>query len=272
MDLKKVNLGIIGGGAMAENILRGILGNQMLSKEQVAVSDIRTERLAALKNAFEIRTTLDNQDLVSRAAVIILAVKPQNMKGLLQDIKQATDESKLFLSIAAGVKAETIFQGLNRNGRIVRIMPNIGARVLASASVLCLGPRANAEDLNLARQLFDSIGQTVTVDEELMDAVTALSGSGPAYVFLLIEALADAGVKAGLSRGIALKLAAQTCFGAARLVLETDSSPASLKDQVASPGGTTIAGLHVLERGAMRGIVMDAVAAALQRARELSLL
>jgi len=149
-------------------------------------------------------------------------------------------------------------------------MPNIGARVLASASALCLGPLANASDLTLARLLFDSIGQTVTIDEELMDAVTALSGSGPAYVFLFIDALADAGVKAGLSRSIALKLAAQTCFGAAKVVLETDSLPASLKDQVASPGGTTIAGLHVLERGALRGIVMDAVEAALKRARELS--
>lgn len=273
MDLKSLNVGIVGGGAMAENILRGILTAGLLSKEQITVSDLRPERISHLKNSFEIKTTLDNHELVSKADLLILAVKPQNMRGLLHDIKnEFVDDSKLVLSIAAGIKAETIFQSLDKKGRIIRIMPNIGARVLASASVLCLGPSSTASDLNLARLLFDAIGQTDVIDEDLMDAVTALSGSGPAYIFMIIDALADAGVKVGLSRSIALKLAAQTCFGAAKLVIETDALPAQLKDQVTSPGGTTIAGIHALEKGALRGIIMDAVEAAYRRARELSTL
>jgi pyrroline-5-carboxylate reductase len=272
MDLKNLNVGIVGGGVMAENILRGILTAGLLSKEQIIVSDLRPERISHIKNSFEIRTTLDNHELISKAELLILAVKPQNMRGLLHDVKKVVDDSKLVLSIAAGIKAETIFQGLDKKGRIIRIMPNIGAKVLASASVLCLGPSSTASDLNLARLLFDAIGQTVVIDEDLMDAVTALSGSGPAYIFMIIDALADAGVKAGLSRGIALKLAAQTCFGAAKLVIETDALPAQLKDQVTSPGGTTIAGIHALEKGALRGIIMDGVEAAFRRARELSTL
>lgn len=148
-------------------------------------------------------------------------------------------------------------------------MPNIAAKVLESASALCLGPSATFDDLNIAKQIFEAIGKAVVIDEELMDAVTGLSGSGPAYIFLIIDALADAGVKVGISRSIALKLAVQTCLGAAKLVLETEELPAKLKDQVTSPGGTTIAGLHVLEKGGVRGAIMDAVDAAVARSKEL---
>ena len=163
------------------------------------------------------------------------------------------DEKKLLLSIAAGIKSKTISQGLSGKGRIVRIMPNIAAKTHESASGICLGPSATEEDLNIAKKIFEAIGKSVVVDEALMDAVTGLSGSGPAYVFLFIEAMADAGVKAGLSRNIALKLSAQTCLGAAKLVLDSEETPAKLKDMVTSPGGTTIAGIHVLEKRFCKG-------------------
>lgn len=269
MDIKNLNIGMIGGGAMAENILRGVLTAGLFSEEQITVSDILSERLAYLKDAFKLETSLDNHEVVSKSDIIVLSVKPQNIKVLLENIRPVVDEKKLVLSIAAGVKTQTIFQGLSGKARIIRIMPNIAARVLESASALCLGPSATSDDLNIARQIFEAIGKTVVVDEDLMDAVTGLSGSGPAYLFLIIDALADAGVKAGLSRRIALELSAQTCLGAAKLILETEELPAGLKDQVTSPGGTTIAGLYMLEKGAVRGAIMDAVAAAVIRSKAL---
>jgi len=269
MDIKNAKLAVIGGGVMAENILRGILQGDLLPADQITVSDLSPERLSSLKESFKIKTTLDNVDLAARADLIIIAVKPQNMKLLLDQIKPVATEQKLFLSVAAGIKSTTIAEGLGGKGRIIRIMPNVGAKVLQSASALCPGPLATGEDMALAKKIFDAVGSTVVVNEELMDAVTGLSGSGPAYVFLFIEALADAGVRAGLSRAVALKLAAQTCFGAAKLVLETEAHPAVLKDQVASPGGTTIAGLEAMEKGAVRGVLMSTVLAAVERSKEL---
>ena len=269
MDIKNVKIGIIGGGAMAENILRGMLQADLLPAEQITVSDVRPERLTYLKGAFKVKTLLDNVDLASKADIIIIAVKPQNMKGLLDEIKPVINEKKLILSIAAGVKTKTIADGLAGKGRIIRSMPNIAAKVLESASALSTGPASTGEDLAAAKKIFEAIGKIVVINEELMDAVTGLSGSGPAYFFLFIEALAEGGVKAGLSRAVALKLAAQTCFGAAKLILETEEHPAVLKDQVISPGGTTSAGIEVLEKGAVRGMLMNAVAAAADRSKEL---
>ncbi len=269
MDVKTLKLGVIGGGAMAENILRGVLASGLISASQITVSDIQSRRLKYLKEAFKVSTSLDNHEIVSGADVILLAVKPQNMKVLLSEINPVTDEKKLLLSIAAGVKSGAISQGLSGKGRIIRIMPNIAAKVLESASALCLGPSATGDDLTIAKKIFEAVGKTVVIDEELMDAVTGLSGSGPAYFFLIIEAMADAGVKAGLTRSTAQKLAAQTCFGAAKLVLDAGETPAKLKDLVTSPGGTTIAGIHVLEKGSARGIIMDAVEAAVNRSKEL---
>lgn len=269
MDLKIVRVGFIGGGAMAENILRGTLTAGLFSAEQITVSDLHADRLKYIKDAFHVKISLDNPEVVTQSDIVIIAVKPQNMKGLFDEIEPQADDNKLFLSIAAGIKAATISRGLAGKGRIIRIMPNIAAKVHESASALCLGPAATAEDLNIAKKIFEAIGITVVIDEGLMDAVTGLSASGPAYLFLVIEAMADAGVQAGLSRSIALKLAAQTCLGAAKLVLKTGESPAGLKDQVTSPAGTTIAGLHVLEKGSVRGVLMDAVAAAVKRSKDL---
>jgi pyrroline-5-carboxylate reductase len=269
MDLRSIRIGILGGGTMAETILRGILRAHLLSPEQIMVSDITADRLSSLKTAHAIRTTLDNHELVSGSDVIILAVKPQSMPVLLDEIKVVSTPEKLYLSIAAGITSAALAAGLEQKGRVLRIMPNVAARVLESATAMAPGPAATQADLALARKLFEAIGQVVVINESLMDAVTGLSGSGPAFIFLIIEALSDAGVHAGLSRQAAVHLAAQTCFGAARLVLETGEHPGRLKDQVTSPGGTTIAGLQVLECRALRGSLMEAVAAAVARSREL---
>jgi pyrroline-5-carboxylate reductase len=178
-------------------------------------------------------------------------------------------EPQLIISIAAGVPTVKIETAFAKPVRVVRVMPNTPALVLAGAAGLCAGSRATSEDLDVARTLFDALGRTVVVSEALMDAVTGLSGSGPAYIFVLIEALADGGVKMGLAREAALTLAAQTVYGSAKLLLETGLHPAELKDRVASPAGTTIAGLQALEEQAFRGAIIGAVERATLRSREL---
>lgn len=268
-DLQRVAVGIIGGGNMAENILRGLLLAGLVQPGKTMVSDISPERLTTLRERFGLQTTTDNVAVVKGCSVIVLAVKPQSMAGVLEEIRDASTPEKLFLSIAAGVRADVIAEGLARTGRVVRVMPNVAAKVLGSASALCAGPGAGEADLTLACRMFDALGTTEVVSEDLMDAVTGLSGSGPAYIFLLIEALADAGVRAGLSRKTALGLAAQTCAGAARMVLEGNEHPGVLKDMVTSPAGTTIAGVQQLEQRAFRGTVMAAVEAAVARSKEL---
>ena len=269
MELKQTQLCILGGGMMAENILRGLLRTKLLGPDRITVSDLRAERLAHIRDTYKVATSRDNVDLAAKAELIILAVKPQNMKLLLDELQPAMSLSRLIISIAAGVKTKTLADGLGGKARIVRTMPNIGAKVLASATAICSGPGATQDDLTTAKEIFEAIGSTVVVNEDLMDAVTGLSGSGPAYFFLFIEALADAGVRSGLTRLVALQLAAQTCLGAAQLVLETGESPAVLKDQVTSPAGTTIEGLRVLETAGVRGAIINAVAAAVERSKEL---
>jgi pyrroline-5-carboxylate reductase len=269
MDLKKTKIGILGGGAMGEAVIRGILKAKLFSLQQVAVSDTTEQRLKYLKDTYKIKTYTDNKKLVTDSATIIIAVKPQVLPAVMQECSSCADKNKLFISIAAGVKTAAISSLLSGNGRIIRAMPNTAARVLESATALCYGPGANDNDMKAAQKIFTALGKTALVEEKLMDAVTGLSGSGPAYVFLFLEALIDAGVKVGLTRAVASELAAQTIFGAVKLSLETLESPSALKAQVTSPGGTTISGLHVLEKGGFRGLVMDAVEAATQRSKEL---
>ena len=269
MDLKTSKICIIGGGMMAENILRGLLRAQLIKPDQITVSDINAERLNYIRDIFKVATSRDNMDVAAKADIIILAVKPQSMKSLLDEIKAVMSVKRLVISIAAGVKTKTLSDAVGSTARIVRTMPNIGAKVLASATAICQGPGATQDDMLTAKQIFEAIGTTVVVSEDLMDAVTGLSGSGPAYFFQFIEAMADAGVRAGLMRPVALKLAAQTCLGAAQLVLETGDHPAVLKDQVTSPAGTTIEGLRVLEQGAVRATIISAVSAAVERSKEL---
>jgi pyrroline-5-carboxylate reductase len=201
--------------------------------------------------------------------VLLLAVKPQHVGGVLNQLKAGFEDRHLMVSIAAGVPLSTFGQALGSGRRLIRVMPNTPCLVGAGASAFALGGAANADDAGLVEELLSAVGIALEVPENLLDAVTGLSGSGPAYVYQIIEALSDGGVRAGLPRTIATKLAAQTVLGAAKMVLETGEHPGSLKDAVASPGGTTIAGLHALEAGGLRGVLMNAVLAATERSREL---
>ena len=269
MHVAEIRLGIIGGGTMALSIVRGLLAARLLAPERIVVSDVSAERRALVTKSCGVATTSNNLEAVRQSTVVLLAVKPQNMDGILSEIQAGAGADTLYLSIAAGVTTSCLYAGLGRTGRVVRIMPNTAAQVQASATAICRGPNATDDDLNLVRDLFDALGTTVVVDEALMDAVTGLSGSGPAYMYLIIEALADAGVRNGLTRVSALQLAAQTCAGAAKMVLETGEHPGFLKDQVTSPGGTTINGLYKLEKRGVRAAIIDAVSAAVARSKEL---
>ncbi len=267
--MEDLRLGIIGGGVMAHSIVRGLLATGLVGPERICVSDLSPERRALFEKSCGVATTSENLKTVQQSTVVLLAVKPQSMAGLLSEIQPAAGPDTLYLSIAAGVTTSSLYAGLGQTGRIIRVMPNTAAQVLASATAICRGPNATDDDLSVARKLFDALGTTVVVDEDLMDAVTGLSGSGPAYMYLIIDALADAGVRNGLTRATALQLAAQTCAGAAKMVIETGEHPGFLKDQVTSPGGTTINGLYRLEKRGVRAAVIDAVSAAVARSKEL---
>jgi len=262
-------LAFIGGGNMAEALLRGILTSKRVRPDEVLATDIREDRLAYLRTTYHIETSTSNADAAGAAETVLLAVKPQVMSRALDDLRKVVTEQQLLISIAAGISTASIGEAFLRPMRIVRVMPNTPALVLEGVSALARGAHATPQDLDTARSLLEAVGTVVVVDEPLMDAVTGLSGSGPAYVFLVIEALSDAGVKLGLPRNVALSLAAQTVRGAARMVLETGKHPGELKDMVTSPGGTTIAGLHALEQAAVRAAFVNAVEAATVRSREL---
>jgi pyrroline-5-carboxylate reductase len=211
----------------------------------------------------------DNGAVLAGSDVIVLAVKPQHLPGVLKEIAKGAEARHLFVSIAAGVPLSAMTSVLGQAARVVRVMPNTPCLVGAGATAFTRGPKATDEDAALVERLFSTIGIAMEVPESLLDAVTGLSGSGPAYVFQVIEALSDGGVRCGLPRNVATRLAAQTVLGAAKMVLDTGEHPAALKDGVASPGGTTIAGLHELERGALRGALINAVEAATNRSQEL---
>ncbi len=258
----------IGAGNMANAIIKGLL-RAGLSKDKVTATVRRAEKKKELEDAYGIRVASDNLTAAREAEVVVLCVKPQALDKVLIEIAPAIDPSKLIISVAAGVPIAAIQRRLGAGARIVRTMPNTPSLVGSGATALSTGEHATKDDLALATAMFDSVGLTTVVDEYLLDAVTGLSGSGPAYIFLIIEALSDAGVKVGLSRHQALKLAAQTVLGSAKLLLETGQHPGQLKDQVTSPGGTAIAGLHTLEAGGLRTTLIDAVEAATERAKEL---
>jgi pyrroline-5-carboxylate reductase len=236
---------------------------------QIVATGRRAERLVELESNYGIQTSQDNVKAAKEADIVVLSVKPQAMDKLLHQVGPSIDSRKLIISVAAGVPIAALERKLGAGARIVRAMPNTPALVGAGATAVSGGEHATEEDLKAATAIFGAVGTCVVVDENLLDAVTGLSGSGPAYIFLIIEALCDAGVKVGLPRYTALKLASQTVFGSAKLLMETGSHPGTLKDQVTSPGGTAIAGLHTLEAGGLRTTLMDAVEAATQRAREL---
>lgn len=261
-------IAVIGGGQMAEALIGGLVASWSGADALLFATDPVAERRDLLKRRFGIRVGADNSEAVSWADTVLLAVKPQVFTTVVDALAPAV-AGRLVISIAAGVPIRRISDRLPTGARIVRVMPNAPALVREGVSALAFGPGVTDEDRDLARTLFEAVGRVVTVEERLMDAVTGLSGSGPAFVYVAIEALADGGVKAGLPRPIAEQLAAQTVLGAARMVLESGAHPAQLKDRVASPGGTTIAGLHQLERGGLRASLIAAVEAAAKRSEDL---
>jgi pyrroline-5-carboxylate reductase len=262
-------IAFLGGGNMAEALIKGLIVAGAAKPDQILVMDISSDRLEYLKKTYGVMPQKSNLDATRGAGVIVLSVKPQVIERVLGEISSAVDENKLVISIAAGIVIDKLEKALSGKPRVVRVMPNTPALVLAGAAALAGGKNATSEDLALARNIFNSVGRAVIVEEKLMDAVTGLSGSGPAYVFMIIDALSDAGVKAGLPRELALELAAQTVYGAAKMVLETNEHPGKLRDMVTSPGGTTIEGLHALEKGKLRAVLMNAVEAATARSKEL---
>jgi len=262
-------IGFVGAGNMAGALIKGLLHSGTVTADQILASDVRDERLAELADEHGIATTKDNAKLAAWADVVVLAVKPQVIDKVILPIGKALGPHALVISIAAGVPIEALEARLPRDARVIRTMPNTAAIALAGATAIAPGTHASDEDLAVARRLFEATGRVVVLDETLLDAVTGLSGSGPAYVMLMIEALADGGVKVGLHRETALLLAAQTVYGSAKLLLETGEHPGRLKDMVTSPGGTAIAGLHTLEAGGLRTTLINAVESATRRSIEL---
>ena len=262
-------LGFLGGGKMATALVRGLLAARLTTPDRVTASDVLPEARQALSSATGVQVVADNRAVVERSEVLILAVKPQVMPAVLAEIRPVVTPRHLVISIAAGITLRQLGDGLGADRRIVRVMPNTPCLVGASASGYCLGPAATPDDGALVDRILSAVGRAFHLPEHLLDAVTGLSGSGPAFVAVVIEALSDGGVRMGLPRDVATALAAQTVLGAAKMILEENLHPGVLKDMVASPGGTTIAGLHALERGGLRAALMDAVEAATRRATEL---
>lgn len=264
-------VGFLGAGQMATALARGWLTAQLIDPARSLAADPYAQARSDFAAATGLAVGESNLAVVERAEVLILAVKPQMMAGLLAEIRSLVRPDQLVVSIAAGIPIVKLAESLPTGTRIVRVMPNTPCLIGQSATGIAAGPTATADDVKFVSSLFDAVGIAVHVPESQLDAVTGLSGSGPAYVCVLIEALADGGVRAGLPRETAMTLAVQTVLGAAAMVKETKQHPAALKDAVASPGGTTIAGLHALEKAGFRAALIDAVVAANNRATELGL-
>jgi pyrroline-5-carboxylate reductase len=267
--LEGKKIGVIGGGKMGGALIAGMIAKGLVASFAVVVADTDKSRLDELAGAYGVAVAADNDEAVRGADLLLLSVKPQSMADVLAGIKAAVSPATLVVSIAAGISTGFIEERLGAAVRVIRVMPNMPALIGEGAAALCRGASATTEDMRLALALFAAVGIAVEVAEGLMDAVTGLSGSGPGYAFLIIEALADAGVRMGLARDVALKLAAQTFLGAAKLCLKGDHHPAALRDMVTSPGGTTLAGLKALEDGRLRATLMAAVEAATRRSAEL---
>jgi len=269
MSIKGKKIGFLGAGNMGEALIKGLLKTGIVSPESVFATDVRLDRLKQLDKLYGIHVLPDNPTLVKQVDVVILAVKPQIIAPVLRKVAPAVTPKKLILSLAAGVPTTTLRALLPKGIRLIRTMPNAAALVLEGATAIAKADGLQSGDLETAREIFEAVGKVVVLEEDLLDAVTALSGSGPAYVALVIEALADGGVKMGLDRETAMTLAAQTVLGSAKLLLETGAHPGQLKDMVTSPGGTAIAGIAALEEGGVRRTLINAVERATLRSREL---
>ena len=262
------SIGFVGGGQMAEALIKGLVQAQTLTPPQIRVAEPIEARRDYLSESYGLKTFPGLEGLINEVEVMILAVKPQVMNSVLLSLKVCYGD-QLIITIAAGLPISFYQDYIGDRAPIIRVMPNMGALIQQGASALCRNQFVSDADLSFAESLFTSVGTAVIVEEKIMDAVTGLSGSGPAYVFSFVEALIEAGVKTGLSRTVARELAVQTVIGAALCLKNSETHPAVLKDQVTSPGGTTASGLHQLEAGGFKATVIEAVESACNRSREL---
>jgi pyrroline-5-carboxylate reductase len=271
--LKNKKLGFIGGGNMAEALIKGLVAASFFDSKNIFVSEPSKSKRDALHTKYKIKTTDDNDELGKKCDILIFAVKPQVLKEVLRDIRSVVGSDKLLISVAAGVPICIIDRVLRGDSKkkfsVVRTMPNTPSLVQEGVTAIASGNHVSKAGVKIAHRIFEAVGQTVDVEENHLDAVTGLSGSGPAYIFMLIESLSDAGVKMGLSREVANTLTIQTVLGSAKLARESGKHPGELKDMVTSPAGTTITGLHALEEGGLRTTIMNAVEDATLRSREL---
>ena len=263
-----MNLGIIGCGKMGSALVKGAIKENAIDGQKVMVIDLVPELAQKLSNDIGATVTKRNDDLIKNADAILLCVKPQDMISLTDSFTKERS-SKLFISIAAGIKIDDLEKSLKNDDRVIRVMPNTPAMIGQGASAQSKGKNATESDTKFVSKILNAVGISIEVPEKQLDAVTGLSGSGPAYIYTVIEALADAGVLVGLPKEKALTLAAKTVIGAAKMVTKLDEHPAKLRDQVTSPGGTTIAGLAALESGKLRSTLIEAVKAATKRSEEL---
>lgn len=260
---------VLGVGNMGEALIKGMLSGGIYTKKEIIASDISGERLAYIRSSYGIETTKDSTEAAASSDYIIISVKPSAVKSLIEEISPFVDRSKAVISIVAGMPIHRIQRWFKKDMPIIRVMPNICILVMEGAAAIAPGPDVSDRDLKAVKRIFDAVGKSVILGEEYLNAVTGLSGSGPAYVFTMIEALADGGVKVGLPRGAATLLAAQTLLGGAKMVLETGKHPGGLKDMVTSPGGTTIEGIYRIEASGIRAALMKAVEDATKKAEEL---
>jgi len=268
--LKNKKIVIIGAGHMGSALIGGMLNAKITSPKNIVASRRNEAVLEEIRRKWRIHAFSDNKKALIGADIVILAIKPQMASAVLDEISPSINKSQLVISLMAGITTATINKKLKTPCAVVRAMPNTPALVSAGATAISAGAHAQEKDMKLAELIFSSVGIVVTLPESALDAVTGLSGSGPAYIFMVIEAMIDGGVKMGIPRPIAAKLAAQTVFGAAKLIIETGKHPAIHKDEVTTPGGTTINALHVLEARGMRSVLIDAIVASAQRSQELS--
>ncbi|MEI7904496.1 MAG: pyrroline-5-carboxylate reductase [Candidatus Firestonebacteria bacterium] len=265
-----MKLGFIGAGNMAEAIISGIISAKAVKPADILVSDINKKRTTYLKGKFGVKTAAGNKDLIAGASAVIIAVKPKDIDAALKDLRENITKNTLVISIAAAISTSYIERGLANKNAVIRVMPNTPALVLSGVSALCKGKYAGERDLRFAKKLLGSVGKVIEVKEKLMDIVTAISGSGPAYVFLFLEGLVEAGIKYGLSKEVAETLANNTVFGAAKMVLETKETPGELRRRVTSPGGTTLEALAVFEKQQFKKIIDSAVKACREKSKLLT--
>jgi pyrroline-5-carboxylate reductase len=262
-------LALVGAGKIGEALLSGILSSQLVPVSNVVATDAEPTRASYIGENYGVKAYTDNRQAVAGADLILLCVKPQQVRDVLRGIRRQVRKDVLVVSVAASVTTTLIEKELDRGVRVVRVMPNTPCLIRQGMTALCKGRHATDEDLKIARAIFSSMGRTVVVDEKHMDAITGLSASGPAYVYMIIESLAEAGVKLGLPRELSTELSAQTLLGASALVLHTGEHPAKLKDVVTTPAGCTIDGLLELEEGGLRVTLIKAVVKAAIRAKQL---